>query len=473
MRAKVLLLIPLCVVVLCARSQASGFLLYEHNAAAHGMADVRTAIADDPSGVFFNPATLTELPGVQLQLGVMGILPDTEYQPAGRPAVPRLYTSTDEDGNPLQREINDGENATHAKRKGYSPAYGYATWNIFDSGVCAGLGVTSPFGLGIFWPGDWDGRFVVTESDLITILTNPVLAVDLAKLFGFKEHFKLSLAAGYQLLWGEARMSQRIDLRFAEALSGGALQNPWGEMTLTGDGIAHGYNLALYAEWPGQIAVGVSFRSGLTLNLAGTAVFRFNQSGEEARAMVDLRLPEGDRTGGQVRLNLPMQLNTGIAYLGIENLKVGVDLLYSFWEAYDELRIEFECIAEESCSDDLALDPIPADWNNAFQIGVGAEYALFGWIPLRLGYAHITRAVPAETYDPSLPDGARNQFCLGAGLRGEWWKVDLAYAFIFWQGTKDNDVGGWDEMHLTPGGKANGTYLTTTHMLGLSFTAML
>ncbi len=455
-----------------ADGRASGFLLYEHSAAAQGMADARTAIADEPSAVWFNPAAIAQLPGVQLQVGLMGILPKTHYAAAGRPADPRTYPSMDPDGNGFSQVINDGENSVDAKLKGYTPPYLFATWDVLDSGVVVGLGINSPFGLGIYWPGDWDGRFIVTESDLVTIMTNPVVAVDLARLLGFADSLKLSLAAGYQAVWGEARMTQRIDLRIGEVLTGGAAQNPWGEMTLTGDGWAHGFNLALYAEWPGQVAVGLSFRSQMDLGLSGTARFHYNPAGTLAKDALGLQLAPDDRTGGRVSLALPMHINAGVAYLGIENLKLAADIYYAFWRSYDELAIEFACLDEGTCAD-LAMEPIPADWEDAFQLGFGAEYSLFGWIPVRAGFAHITRAVPSETYDPSLPDGPRNQICAGFGFRGDWWQVDLAYMYIWWRGTKDNDVGGWDEARIIPGGKANGTYTTTTHMLGASFVARI
>jgi long-chain fatty acid transport protein len=445
-------------------AEATGFFLYEHNASAQAMADARTAVADDPSAIWYNPAAITELGGLQLQLGVIGILPETRYEPAGRPAQPREF---------LGQPVNDGENPTSAKTKGYSPPSGFVTYNVAGSGVCLGLGVNSPLGLGIYWPGDWDGRFITTESDLVTILTNLVVAVDLAHLAGFKSSFKLSLAVGYDLLYGEARMSQRIDLRVGEALSGGRLVNPWGELTLTGDGLAHGFNLAVYAEWPGQLALGVSYRSGMQLELAGTARLRFNEAGEQTRQMAGLMFPEGDTTGGRVTLSLPHHINVGLAYLGVEDLIVAADLYVGLWRSYQELAVQFDCVAAGEC-DDLALDPIPANWRDAFQIALGAEYRLFGAWAIRAGLAHITQTVPAETYDPSLPDGPRYQLGLGAGWANQTWKVDLGYAFITWQGTKDNDVGDWgDDMFLIPNGKANGVYTTTTHMLGLSVTARL
>ena len=52
---------------------AGGFQILEHSAISTGMANARTALADDVSAVYFNPAAVSELPGLQLQLGLTGI----------------------------------------------------------------------------------------------------------------------------------------------------------------------------------------------------------------------------------------------------------------------------------------------------------------------------------------------------------------------------------------------------------------
>ena len=93
-------------------AKAVGFVIFEHGAAATGMADCRTAMSDDLSALFFNPAAITELEGLQFSLGVTGILPYTSYQAAGNPVPPRDYVRS------LTGEtvtINDGINSVDAK----------------------------------------------------------------------------------------------------------------------------------------------------------------------------------------------------------------------------------------------------------------------------------------------------------------------------------------------------------------------
>ncbi|MBN2494740.1 MAG: outer membrane protein transport protein [Deltaproteobacteria bacterium] len=450
-------------------AMAGGFLLYEHNASATGMADARTGLAGDPSSVYYNPAAITELEGLQLQLGVTGILPYVHYDAAGQSD--RVYQYMGTDGL-VEKPINDGMNSIDAKIKFFNPIHIYATYSLSDYGLSFGYGLNNPFGLGTYWPGEWDGRFIGTETEIQTFYNNPVVAVDLAKLFGFKEHFKLSVALGYMFVYGTARLSKRIDLRVAEALSGGQIVDPWGEMRMTGDAIGHGFNAALYAEWPDLVSFGFSMRSGVSMPFEGTAKFIFpTESGQAARdflAAAGTVFP--DATTGAVTIDLPYHFNTGVAYLGVENLKIALDFYMVFFSSYDQLHMAFDCVADGSCSS--ALDTtIEKNWHSCWQLSLGAEYMLFDFLPLRVGYGMVTTPVPSETYDPSLPDGRRDLICLGTGYHGSWWKLDIGYMLALWQGEKDNEVGIGDA--LNPEGMANGTYTTQAHLLALTFTAAI
>jgi len=454
-----------------ADAHAIGFMQYEHNASATGMADCRTAVADDVSAVFYNPAALTELDGLQLQLGTTGILPFVSYQPADEPR-DRSYLSHD------NREVmvNDGENDAETKVRGYTPVHLFASWAIPDTGVTVAYGLFSPFGLGIFWPGDWDGRFITTETDLATFFNQANVAVDVARLLGFKKHFKLSVAAGYDFVYATALLARRIDLRATEVFYPD-IDDPWGEMKMEGNATGHGWNLALYAEIPKLLAFGASLRSGVRLDFSGTARFWFNPAGQVVRDNL-LDFPEGDKTNGKVTIDLPWNMNFGLAFLGVEDLIIALDLWIAFFESYDELDLRFSCLDDEDPCSDLAADPMKTNWGTGWQLSLGVEYRLTEAWAVRAGYGTVFSPVPDETYDPSLPDGRRDMYCLGGGWRGDWLKVDLGYMLVLWDDDKDNDVGGYDNPEGdtlfdkgNPNGKANGRYSTLVHLLALTLSA--
>ncbi len=462
----------LWLVALCGPARAGGFLIYEHGGTGTGMCGARTASSDDPGAMYFNPAAITELDGVQLQLGTTLILGNSSYDPAGRPTQPRLFNTFDAEGNPVEEVVNDGENPAKQKVMLFTPVHLYATWRVRDLPLAIGYGLTNPFGLGSYWPGDWDGRFIATESEMRSFFNNPVVALDVADLAGFKDKVKLSVAAGYMLVYGQAKLARRIDLRAAEAFTHGQLQDPWGEMRLNGDAWGHGWNVAVYAELPRLLAFGFSLRSHVSLPFSGTADFLFpgttNQQAREYLESIGTVFP--DSTTGSVTIDLPLHLNTGVAFLGIEKLKLAADFFLAFFESFEELKVSFSCVDEGTCSS-ILNQAIPKRWKASWQVSLGAEYYLLDRLPLRAGWGIVGNPVPADTYDPSLADGQRQLITAGTGWHGSWWKFDIGYMMAFWKGTKNNDVGGGDG--LNPEGRANGTYTTYSHLLGLTFAAKL
>ncbi|RLB59311.1 MAG: hypothetical protein DRI34_02270 [Deltaproteobacteria bacterium] len=446
--------------------RGGGFLQYEHAAVSTAMADARSALADDVSVVYYNPAAMCELTGLHLQLGTTATLPLVDYQAARQADPLRTYTRL-ATGQVVQ--VNDGMNDAHAKVRGFFPSHLYVSWRPESVPLAVGFGVNNPFGLGVAWPGDWDGRFITTESDLTTFFNQPTVALDLAQLLGFRQRLHLSVAVGYDLVWATARLGQHLDLRVAEMLSSEPIADPEGEMLMTGSALGHGFNLALYAEWPGRLAFGASLRSGVHLPFSGTARFSFNPAGRQALQLLATDIPAS--TTGRVDIDLPWHANLGLAWLGTERLKVALDLYLAFFQSYDELSMDFDCLHEQpACA--LAGDPVVANWHTSWQLSLGVEYRAWRQLRLRAGYAASFSPVPADTLEPSVPDGRQSNIGLGAGWRGDWWKLDVGYMLALWSVTKDNDVGGTDAGG-NPRGKANGLYRTTAHMLAVSFSVVL
>jgi long-chain fatty acid transport protein len=455
--------------LLSASALAGGFQIYEHGASSTGMANARTAIADDVNALYYNPAAITELEGLQIQLGTTGIIPLVHYDAAyvnDPPDQIRTYPSY-ENGTYIEKPVNDGENSTDAKIRGYTPIHLYASYRFDDLGISVGYGLNNPFGLGMHWPGDWDGRFVGTETEIQTFFNQPTIAVDIAKLAGFKDRLKLSAAAGYNFVYGTALLGRKTDLRVGEVLSIGELTDPWGQLSMTGSAVGHGFNLAVYAEIPGLLAFGASVRSAILMQFSGTAKFKFNDAGRQTVDLLGMSIP--DKTTGTVDITLPWNMNFGVAFLGIENLKIAADAYLAFFESYDQLELKFSCVKNGTCSEGLNADPIEKHWGKAWQFCLGAEYIIAGSFIVRAGGGVVLSPVPDEHYDPSLPDGFRTLVSAGLGYIGSWWKVDLGYMLAMWEGDKDNDVGIGDDNN--PEGLANGKYTTTTHLMALSLSA--
>ena len=65
-------------------ASAAAFQLWEQNASGLGTAYAGSAaVADNASTIFFNPAGMTQMPGIQLSAGVAGVGPSYEFSNDG------------------------------------------------------------------------------------------------------------------------------------------------------------------------------------------------------------------------------------------------------------------------------------------------------------------------------------------------------------------------------------------------------
>ncbi len=456
------------VLLFAADAWANGFVNFEQGASGTGVTECRTALYDDPNTVFYNPAGMVELPGFQFSLGATVFIPSVHYKPNGQ--APTTYTGW----GFVEKEADNFGNESDTISKAFVSPNLYLTYLFEDYGVSIGFGIFSPAGLGTYWPRDtFDGRYIISHMYLGAVDAQPTVAVDIAKLAGFKDKLKLSLAVGYDLIYAQASMGKAIDLRGAEfAINPDQIPGrPEGTMSLDGSGIAHGYAVALYAELPKLVAFGWSFHGGSHLEMSGDGKFTFTPAGQ---AVLDGSTPPmviPAKTTGTVELNFPHVMNTGVAYLGLDRWRFIVDLELAFYKGrYKQVDISFDCFPD-TCS--LAPQVLKTDWGTGGAIDFGVTWLVKDYLELRAGGGATFTPVNADNMDPALADASRYTGSIGAGYIAENWKVDLAYMLTMWSATKDNQVGAPEPIPNTsfhnPIGYANGTYTNMVNTLALSF----
>jgi len=69
---------------------------------------------------------------------------------------------------------------------------------------------------------------------------------------------------------------------------------------------------------------------------------------------------------------------------------------------------------------------VPFDWKRSFMYEVGVTRKL-GLYTLRAGYMYSENSVPSSTFNPVIPDSARNIISVGVGRTFGRCSVDLAY----------------------------------------------
>src|SRR5580693_778216 len=77
-------MLALSAIAVSGAASAGGFYIQEQSAAGVGRAQAgNVAAADDASTIYFNPAGLTQLPGIQIDQGVDLIVPDASLTDLG------------------------------------------------------------------------------------------------------------------------------------------------------------------------------------------------------------------------------------------------------------------------------------------------------------------------------------------------------------------------------------------------------
>ncbi|MGH7844162.1 MAG: OmpP1/FadL family transporter, partial [Candidatus Binatia bacterium] len=370
-------------------SQAGGFRVYDESASAAGQGNAFTAQSDDASAIVYNPAGLSQLKGVQVVHGALLVGGHTKFK------------------NSLTGEKSEGDPGGTISVP--PPLHLYLTANLapladtldFDrlDRVTLGIGVFSPFGLKIRWPGDGPLNTASTRASLPLIEIRPVIA--------FKATEKLSIAAGadiytFQDIIGEGKAKIQFKSSGAPGLppAGTPLQ-------VTGKDTAAGFNLSLrYTPCLSEnnlpwCSFGFLYRSRATLHLKG----EFHAAGTSlADARIKLVLPQSFTVAGAV---WPVRNSQS-------EWKVELDVDYTGWNAFKNTDVHLSS---------GTVIRVPRNWKSSVTVMVGTEYkwiepaALGHWdVTARAGYLYSATPVPSRTFDPAISDSDTHIPSVGVGI---------------------------------------------------------
>lgn len=387
----------------------AGFALKEQSGTALGNAFAgASSAAEDPSYMFFNPATVGRMDGVQgvvtsAYISPTSELKDAEYNQPLNPAGSVVMGST---------SLNDiGDDAL-------VPAI-YATAQVHDQ-IRLGLGVNVPYGLSTSHDDDWVGRYHAIDSEVFSLNFNPVVAYNPVP--------EVSVAAGLQIQYLEADLSNAID--FATIATGaGAGPFPAGALDgkgeVDGDDIAYGFTLGLLAEPIDGTKIGVGYRSKIDHTLNGDADFDVPQ----ALAGTPVGLTFQD-TSATASVETPAMLNLGISQDVGDKLTLMLEGQWTQWSSFDELRIQFDNTVPDSITEE--------DWDDQWFVAVGATYRPTPAWALRFGTAYDQKPLDTNRRTPRIPDNDRFWLAFGVDYNpNEWLSFNAGYTHLFVQ---DADV---------------------------------
>jgi len=355
---------------------SSGFTIYEQGARASALGGAQIAGVNNPSAIFYNPAGLAQLSGLQLSFGSTVI--NSSFAFSGPESV-------------------DSWHYTRAKDGQFFPSHLYASYGINDW-LVAGFGLYTPFGLGSKWGSaqePWVGRQLTTNTELRTLFYNPVLSIKVAD--------NLSLAIG--VMYAQAAVTMEKSLYFTP-------RNMYGESSLQADGSGVGFNFGVQFRPLEGVHLGLNYRSNVTLDFKnGDAAFTFPKTNN---AVVDQEIAATFPviTKASSSIKLPYVFGVGLSYDFTENLTAEADYVLTAWSSYDKLTIAFDDpVAGKTKSEAVK------DYEDSYSLRFGMEYRIDPMLILRVGYAWDRHAVPDAYVEPSLPEGDRHIYSTGIGYQ--------------------------------------------------------
>ncbi|APZ42193.1 OmpP1/FadL family transporter [Acidihalobacter ferrooxydans] len=410
-----------------AAAMAAGFAITEENATGLGMAYSDMATGNgNASGMFFNPATLSDLPGTQLSAGLIYI-------------DPLFQLNNGKSTTPLGTTVSGGDGG-NAGVAALVPNL-YVTHQI-DSRLHVGIGLSVPYGLSTKYTDGWLGRYHAIKSEVQVINLNPALSYTVDPT--------LSLGFGLDIQRASADLTSAIDSGTLCIAGGGGSAcagSKDGSVRIKGHDWALGWNAGLLWRPTAATTVGLAYRSAVDHKLKGTVQYN-------VPALLASN-PQFADTNATAKLDLPATLNLGVSQKLSPRWTVTGGVLWTQWSRFKELRV----VKDNGQPDLLTTE----NWKNTLRYAVGASFRQNDRLTWRAGVAYDPTPVPnAEHRTARLPDSNRTWLSLGAGYKvSKQMTVDVGYTHIWFRNVNiDNTTEGAYKNTLT------GTYTGSVDIFG-------
>lgn len=392
---------------------AGGFYLQELSPKETGRAMAGAAAAgDDPSTVYFNPAAMTNLPGIQTSVGGVALMASahqanrgssaTENRPAtlpilGFPVVPRSAPITGTDGgNPFDKVIP-------------IPSF-YATAQLSQR-LWLGIGVNAPFGLKLDYGDAFFGRYDSVYTDLKTYNIQPSLAYKLTD--------SLSVGGGVDVQYVKVTLTNAvpnpalIGVPFNPPASSSFLPGSMHDLLVTAKGHdwSFGWNAGLFYT-KGGTNLGIHYRSRMTHRVEGDQTLSGPSLPSYLTRPLSLTAP----------LDLPDIVTVSMTHSLTPRLRAMLTGRWYNWSRFKNIAIT---TAAGMSVKDLR-------YHDSYSASVGGEYDVSPALTLRAGTMFDRTPTNKQLLTTRVPDGDRVWLTGGATWNASRaLALNLSYAHVF------------------------------------------
>jgi len=395
-------------------ASAAGFQLLEQNASGMGNAYAgQAAAAENASTIFFNPAAMTLLPGMQFTGSLMAIQPSAKFTDTG--------ASTGPTG---ARAPAAGGNGGDAGGWNYVPSMFFS--KQFSPNLWAGLGVSVPFGLKTTYDPAFIGRFHSQKTDIKSYDINPSVAYRISD--------SLSLGGGVSY--------QRFTIKLDRPVFAGAETASLLDLS----GHQWGWNIGALIELSPATRIGLSYRSSM---------------GHEVTGSVQVAGVPGFPTTGSASVRLPATASLALSHAWSDKWQILGDVTLSQWSSIKAVPLVL--------ASGVVADTFNFQFRDGWRVGAGANFKWSPEMTLKFGLAYEISPVTDQFRTTALPDNDR----IWLGLGGKWAiskqsTVDFGYAHLFVP-RPDGRIN-LPSSGLTPQGAVVGSFKNSVDMLSVQYT---
>jgi long-chain fatty acid transport protein len=433
-----------------ASADASAFQLKENSAKGLGRAYAGSAAAGgDVSVVANNPAAMSELDGTYLQADVTAINFSAKFSGSAHDVL----------GRPIS-----GGNGGDAGTTLPVPAL-FISSKVSDK-VHLGFGFSVPFGFQTEYDRDWVGRyngvkskfqsldatfsasydvtdnFAVgvsaiaqrTSAELTSAINFNAVGLSIQQGIGAQTaagvaQIQAAVAAGQLTPQQAGPMIQAAVAQGQAAAAGVAAATPQGVdgfARIKGDDWGYGYQVGGFWKLTPNDKLALNYRSKISHRLQGTGNFTVPAGYGLLLSNPALAssIPPFSNTTGTANFTTPAVINASYWHQA-EKFGVGIDLAYTKWDVFKELRVKYGNANQPDTSETF-------NWRNTVYASIGGDYYLSDKLTLRGGIAVDTTPSYYAVRDVRVPDSTRKLATVGIGYKAsEHFELNVSYAHIF------------------------------------------
>ncbi|HEV7927002.1 MAG TPA: outer membrane protein transport protein [Verrucomicrobiae bacterium] len=354
-----------------------GFALPDQDAFATARGNAFVATANDPAAIFYNPAGISQLDGINVSLGGYGFRWNDFY--------------------------TGGSGSEYSKAAWSAAPQVFSTYSLSNYHLSFGLGFYSPYALrSMPWPAQV-GFPAILPPYVPSDQSGRIDYYTLAGMVAWQICPKLSVAAGPTLNYSSINLQDVFSI-YAPLPPGVNFAS-----SFHGDATCAGYTAGLFFQAAEDHFFGLTYRSATEMNYKGYA------TGDQPFFVGVER-----NTAASADFHFPETLAFGYSYRPSDKWNFEADVNWTDWSGLKNVPL-------------VASPPLPSNdtldfnWKPSWMLDFGAtRYLPHGW-RTSAGYTYSEKSASDADYQSWVPDSDRHIFSVGVGKQCGRFSWDAAY----------------------------------------------